>query len=275
MVLADVDISNSVQRGVNEVFAFIPEFIAAIVIMIVGYFLAKVIGNIVSRVLTRAGLDRTLHGGQGGDWVRRVTSSPSNLVGKLAFWAIFLGAISLAISVLGINALTEFVAAVYGYLPHVVAAVLIFLVAGALAAGVATLVGKTMGDTPTGKFVATAAPILIMSIATFMILTELGIAEQIVMITYAALIGAIALGMALAFGLGGRDVAARMLEGAYQAGRQSKEQVKQDVQQGKERAADEAQQMKGKAEGGNGAQTDPVTGVTERTRPGAGPITRR
>jgi hypothetical protein len=47
------------------------------------------------------------------------------------------------------------------------------------------------------------------------------------------------------------------------------------VQQGKERAADEAQQMKGKAESGDGAQTDPVTGATERTRPGAGPITRR
>ena len=111
MVLADVDISNSIQRGVNELFAFIPEFLAAIVILIVGYFLAKIIVNIVHRVLARAGLDRTLHGGQGGDWVRRVTSSPSRLVGKLAFWAIFLGAISLAVSVLGINALTEFVAA--------------------------------------------------------------------------------------------------------------------------------------------------------------------
>ncbi len=132
MVLADVDISNSIQRGVNEFFAFIPEFIAAVVILIVGYFVAKLIGNVVYRVLARAGLDRTLHAGQGGDWVRRVTSSPSRLVGKLAFWAIFLGAISLGVSVLGINALTDFVAAVYGYLPHVIAAVLIFLVAGAV-----------------------------------------------------------------------------------------------------------------------------------------------
>ncbi len=115
-----------------------------------------------------------------------------------------------------------------------------------------------MGDTPTGKFVATAAPILIMAVATFMILTELGIAEQIVMITYAGLIGAIALGMALAFGLGGRDVAARMLEGAYQAGQQGKEQVKQDVQQGKERAKEQV-------EPGNGRQGD-LTPATERIR---------
>ena len=232
MVLADVDISSSLQRGVNEVFAFIPEFIAAVVIVIVGYFVAKIIGNIVARVVARAGLDRTLHAGQGGDWVRRVTASPSRLVGKLAFWAVFLGAISLAVSVLGINALTDFVAAVYGYLPHVIAAVLIFLVAGAVSTAVVALANRTMGDTPTGKFVTTAAPILIMAIATFMILTELGIAEQIVLITYAALIGAVALGMALAFGLGGRDVAARMLESAYQAGREGKEQVRRDVGRG-------------------------------------------
>jgi hypothetical protein len=242
MVLADIDISSSVQRGVNEFFAFIPEFLAAVVILIVGYLVAKVLANVVYRVLARAGLDRTMHAGQGGDWVRRVTSSPSRLVGKLAFWAIFLGAVSLAVSVLGINALTEFVAAVYGYLPHVIAAVLIFLVAGALSAAVAALVSRTMGDTGTGRFVATAAPILIMGIATFMILTELGIAEQIVIITYAALMGSIALAMALAFGLGGRDVASRMLDDAYRKGQESRGDIKRDLQQGAERAKRDAQE---------------------------------
>jgi hypothetical protein len=236
MFLADVDITSSIQRGVNEFFAFIPELIAAIVILILGYFVAKIIGGLVHRVLARAGLDRTLQTGQAGNWVQRVTSSPSRLIGKLAYWAIFLGAISLAVSVLGINALTDFVAAVYAYLPHVIAAALIFLVAGAISAGVSALAARTMGDTPTGKFVATAAPILVMSIATFMILTELGIAEQIVLITYAALIGAIALGMALAFGLGGRDVAARILDDAYVKGQQSRAAIRRDLEVGKQRA---------------------------------------
>ena len=244
MVLADVDISTSIQQGLDELVAFIPELIAAIVIVILGYFVAKVIGNIVHRVLTRAGLDRTLQSGQAGNWVQRVTSSPSRVIGKLAFWAIFLGAISLAVSVLGINTLTDFVAAVYAYLPHVIAAALIFLVAGAVSAGVAALATRTMGDTPTGKFVATAAPILVMSIATFMILTELGIAEQIVVITYAALMGAIALGMALAFGLGGRDVASRMLEDAYRKGQESRAGIRGDLEVGKARAQSEAERMR-------------------------------
>ena len=262
MILADVDISNSIQQGLDELFAFIPELIAAIVILILGYFVAKIIGNLVHRVLERSGFDRTLQTGQAGNWVQRVTSGPSRLIGKLAFWVIFLGAISLAVSVLGINALTDFVAAVYAYLPHVIAAALIFLVAGAISAGVAALASRTMGDTPTGKFVATAAPILIMSIATFMILTELGIAEQIVLITYAALIGAIALGMALAFGLGGRDVAARMLEDAYRKGQQSRADIRRDLEVGKQRARMDAERVRSDA--GDGRQED----ITTTTRPG-------
>jgi Conserved TM helix len=258
MVLAELDISNSVQEFFNELFAFLPELIAALVILILGYIVAKVIGGIVRRVLVRTGLDRTLTTGQGGNWVRRVTPSPSRLVGTLAFWAVFLGAISLAVSVLGINALTDFVAAVYAYLPHVVVAVLIFLVAGAVSAGVSTLAARTMGDTPTGKFVATAAPILVMGIATFMILTELGVAEQIVVITYAALMGAVALAMALAFGLGGRDVASRMLEDAYRKGQESRGQIQRDFAVGKQRAQADAERIK--AESGGDGDVAAVTG---------------
>jgi hypothetical protein len=261
MILADVDITTSIQRFLNEVFAFIPELIAAIVILVLGYFVAKLIAGLVHRALARAGLDRTLQSGQAANWVQRLTSGPSRLIGKLAFWAIFLGAISLAVSVLGINALTDFVAAVYAYLPHVIAAALIFLVAGAISAGVSALAARTMGETPTGKFVATAAPILVMSIATFMILTELGIAEQIVMITYAALMGAVALGMALAFGLGGRDVAARVLEDAYRKGQASRGDIRRDLEVGKDRAKVDAQRVKEQA--GDGRQED----IRSVTRP--------
>jgi len=86
---------------------------------------------------------------------------------------------------------------VWAFLPNVVVALLIFLVAGALAAGVSTLAARVPGDTGLGKVVATAAPILIMTIATFMILDQLKIAHDIVVLTDAALIGAIAVGSAL------------------------------------------------------------------------------
>jgi hypothetical protein len=93
-----------------------------------------------------------------------------------------------------------------------------------------------MGDTPTGKVVASVVPALVTGIALFMILNQLKIAPEIVQITYTALIGALALGLALAFGLGGREVAAELLRGAYQKGQEQKDQVKADLQTGQERA---------------------------------------
>jgi hypothetical protein len=73
----------------------------------------------------------------------------------------------------------------------------------------------------------TAVPVLIMGVATFMILDQLGIAPAIVQITYIALLGSVALGMAIAFGLGGRDVAGRMLEEAYRNGRERRAEVRE------------------------------------------------
>jgi hypothetical protein len=166
------------------------------------------------------------------------------LAGSIVFWLVFLGAVSIAVDVLGIEALENLVAAIYSYLPNVLAALLIFIVAVAIAAGVATIASRLLGDTTLGRIVSTVGPILVFAIATFMILNQLKIAETIVTITYAALIGAVALGSALAFGLGGRDVAARLLEGAYAKGQENKEQLKRDLELGKERAKREEERIK-------------------------------
>jgi hypothetical protein len=239
-----MDIGNSIERGFTVFFAWVPALLGALAILAIGYVVAKVVGKVVWRALHRAGLDRTLHTGHGGTFVQKITATPSRLLGTIAFWAILLGTISLAVSVLGIEALTNFVAAIYAYLPNVLAALLIFLVAGAVSAGVATLAQRTLAGTTLGKIVATAAPILVMTIATFMILDQLQIAENIVTITYAGLIGAIALGSALAFGLGGRDVARQMLEGAYEKGLEHKDEFKRDLDQGISRAQAEAESAK-------------------------------
>jgi hypothetical protein len=252
-------IRSSLEHGLTVFFDWVPRLAGAIVVLLIGYLVAKLVAKLIWRGLQRAGFDRALHSGQGGNFVEKVTQSPSQLVGRLAFWAIFLGALSLAASVLGIAALTAFVGAIWAYIPNVIAALAIFLIAGAIAAAVAGLVGRTMGDTPLGKIVATAVPVIVMSIAVFMILAQLQIATQIVVITYAALWGAIALGSALAFGLGGRDVAARMLEGAYEAGQRNKGQFRRDLDQGMQRASSEVERAKDQA------QKSGNTGAAART----------
>ena len=238
------DVGESVQRGADAFALWAPRFLGFLVVLIVGYFVAKVVASLLARVLRRLGLDERLRTGTAGNWISRATQSPSGLIGRIAFWLVFLGAVSIALDVLGIQALQDFIGTVWAYVPNLIAAFLIFLVAAAIAAGVGAVVARTMGETTTGKVIATVVPILIMAIAGFMILDQLKIAETIVTITYASLLGAIALGMALAFGLGGRDVAARMLEGAYQAGQQNREQVKRDLQQGRERAREEIDQKR-------------------------------
>jgi len=202
--------------------------------------------------------------------------SPASLIGSIAYWFIFLGAISIAVSQLGIPALENFVAAIVAYLPNVVAAVIIFVVAGLVAAAVGGLVARTMGDTPTGKIVGTIVPVLVMGIATFMILNQLQIAPEIVQITYIALLGSVSLALALAFGLGGRDAAASLLSGAQQKGREQKDQVQRDFQKGKQQAQSDAETAKQKA-----AENDPTgraqqaagqsgTGTGTQQRPGDG-----
>ncbi len=252
-----MDIGNSIERAFTEFFAWLPELLGAIVILVVGYFVAKILARVVHRLLHRVGFDRALHNGPGGTYVTQAVDQPSGFVGTLTFWAIFLVAISWSLTTLGIEAVTEFVAAVWAYVPNVIAAVAIFLVAGFIAAAVATLAKRTMGGTALGKIVATAAPILVMTIATFMILDQLMIAETIVTITYAGLIGAIALGSALAFGLGGRAAARQALEGAVEKGAANKEEFKHDLDTGMSRARDEARDMVG-----TGGESPPPTRPT-------------
>jgi hypothetical protein len=245
-VQAAVSISESLQKGFDSFFGFIPNLIGFLVILLVGYFIAKIVKKVIAKALEAAGLDKALHSSEAGEYVEKFSpgASPSRLIGAVGFWLIFLFVLTAALSALKIPAVTAFMNQVLAYLPNVIAAVIIFVLAAALAGAIGGLVAKLLGDTPTGKVVATAVPALIMVIAVFMILNQLRIAPEIVSITYTALLGSVALAAALAFGLGGRDVAGRMLEDAYRKGREQRGQVEDDVQLGRERAEEKAEEGK-------------------------------
>ena len=268
-LLAAVNVGDSAQTALDSFFGFLPKLLGFILVLAIGWIVAKVVKTAVTKLLQKVGLDKALHSGTTGRYVDRIApdTSPSRLIGSLAYWFIFLGALAIAVSQLGIAALDNFVAAIGAYLPNIVAAVLIFVVAGALAAAIGGLVARTMGDTPTGKVVGSVVPVLVMAIATFMILNQLQIAEEIVTITYAALLGAAALAMALAFGLGGRDLANRMLADAYDKGQEQRGQVKRDMEIGKERGRQDAERVKtGAGNGASDAQTHQATAAFRRLR---------
>ena len=183
----DFNIEDSFNNILNSVVEFLPELLGAIVLVVIGYFVGLLVKTIVAKLLRQVRFDRALHSSPAGNYVARLVDSPSRFIGKVTFWLVFLGFISMAVAVLDIPALNDFMAGIYGYLPHVIAAIVIFLVASAVSVAAVAFVRRVMGRTTLSKVVASVIPSLVMSIAVFMILDELMIAENIVTITYTAI----------------------------------------------------------------------------------------
>jgi small-conductance mechanosensitive channel len=241
--LPSLSISSSLQKGLDTIVEFLPRLLAFLLILLIGYIVARIVKAVVRKGLEKMGVDRHLHNSDARKIVDRVSpdASPSNGIARAVFWLVFVFFLFSAIGALKVPALTTFMNSVLAYLPNIIAAIIIFVVAAAIAGAAGAAAAKLMGDTPTGKIIGTAVPALVMVIAAFMILEQLMIAPEIVRIAFAATVGALALGLALAFGLGGRPVAQKMLEDAYQKGREQKEQVRRDAELAQERGKHQAQ----------------------------------
>jgi hypothetical protein len=267
-MLLPLDIGDSLQRFSDTFFEWLPRLVGALIILLVAYVVAKVVRKLIEKVLPQTGIDRAVHSGKYGDYVAKYASGfrPSAVVGAIVFWFIFLTGVLLALSVLGIEALDNAIGAVVAYLPNVVAALIIMVVAIALAGVVGGAIAKLMGDTAIGKIAATLVPILILTVATFMALVQLRIAVEIVTGTYYIVLGAIALAAALAFGLGGRNAAQRMLDDAYDKGQEALPQAKREMGVARERAAERKDQARERVERADRETgSDPSPGRTPGT----------
>lgn len=224
-MFASVDVGDSLQNALDSLLGFLPNLIGFLIILLVGWLIAKAVGTLVTKALQAAGMDRSLQSNAAGRHVSRLSpdASPSRLIGAVVFWFVFLFAISAGITALRIPALSAFISDVQAFLPNIVVAVLIFVLAAALAGLATSAIGRLMGDTPTGRILAAVVPGVILAIGGFMVLDQLHIAPQIVTITYAGLITLLVLAGGLAFGLGGREVAADMLRDAYDRGRSNED----------------------------------------------------
>ena len=262
-----MDINDSVQRAFDRFFEFLPNLLGALLLLLVGFIIAKVVQGVVKKLLQTLGVDEKLRSSDANRYVEGVLpgSSVSSGIARVVFWLVFIFFIFTAIAALGVDALTDFMNDVLAYLPNVIVAIIIFVVAAILAGAVGVATRRTMGDSPTGRIVGTVAPALVMVIALFMILDQLRIAESIVVIAFACTMGALALGLALAFGLGGRGVAERMLEDAYRSGLEARDQMRRDSQTGYARADESTV-----ASGSTGARVStPTTGAGTTTRTAA------
>jgi hypothetical protein len=262
-----MDIGDSFQRTTDGIFDFLPNLVGFLLILLVGYLVSKVVAGLVKKILDKVHLDRRLHESSANRYVDAVLpgASPANGISRVVFWLIFIFFITAAIGALGIPAATSFMNEVLAYLPNVIVAILIFIVAALLSGAVAGAVVRFMGDTPTGKVVGAVAPAVIMTIAFFMILEQLQIAPEIVRIAFTAIMFALALGLALAFGLGGRELAADLLRQAKDKGGQAADQAKHDARVGADRARDEASSHSGSSYGSGNGSGNGTTGTNYPT----------
>ena len=211
----NIRLQDSVENALNSFIDYIPQLVGALLILLLGHIIARILQGLVSGALDKIRFERALAISPAGRYVARYIESPGSFIGRIVYWVIFLLFVSAAVGTLNIPALNVLVAGFYSYIPKIYAAALIFLVASAITAGAEKFIKRVLGEGPTAGLIATILPAITMSIAVFMILNQLQIAKDIVNITYTAIMGSLALGLALAFGLGGRDVAGRILTQAY------------------------------------------------------------
>ena len=137
--MAAVKVVDSLQQGLDAFFAFLPNLLAFLVILVIGFIVARLVSAVVRKALEKVGLDKALHQSDAKQYVDRVSpdASPSSAVGKIFFYLIFVFALTAAIGALKIPALTTFMNQVLAYLPNVIVAIVIFVAAAAIAGAVA------------------------------------------------------------------------------------------------------------------------------------------
>jgi uncharacterized oligopeptide transporter (OPT) family protein len=207
----------------NESFAqvfgdIVPALLGALVILFAGYLLAKVLEKLTERFLRRIRLNRMLERGGVMQAVERSGShlNPVRVLANLVFWLVMFAVILVAANALGLQSLANVFSELVSYIPSVIAAIVIILVGIVLGGFVGGLIGASAGALHGGRALARVGRGGVILLAVFMALQELGIATDIVTTAFAILFGAIALAMALAFGLGNRELAGEVTREWYQ-----------------------------------------------------------
>jgi len=216
------------QSSFSEVFGeLIPALLGALIIVFAGYLLAKVLSRLVDRGLRRIGLNNMLARGGVMEAVERSGAhlNPTRVLSNLVFWLVMFAVILVAANALGLESLASVFGELVSYIPSVIAAIVIVLVGIVLGQFVGGLIAASAGALHGGRALARVGSGGVILIAVFMALQELGIATDIVTTAFAILFGAIALALALAFGLGGRELAGEITREWYLQYRKEKDEA--------------------------------------------------
>jgi hypothetical protein len=213
----------SFTNALSNLLGFIPSLIGAIIVLVIGWILSGILARLLDRVLQAVGFERVVDRSGIGDFIKRAGSgwNTSVVLTTLVKWFIRLIFIEAAANVLGMPQVTAFINSIELFLPKVFVALLIVIIGALLARLVAGLVRGSAVEMGMGSpdLLAAIACYAVLGFAFVAALDELEIAATVVNTLFIGLVASLALAVGLAFGLGGRDVAARITEQWYEGGR--------------------------------------------------------
>ncbi|HVN75117.1 MAG TPA: hypothetical protein VMT19_02285 [Thermoanaerobaculaceae bacterium] len=198
------------------VMRFLPGLLAGLLIITVGVLAGWVVKAVARRALVVARFDRFCESAGLTTILSRadVRATPSALVASLLFWLILASSLMAGASALRVDVINRLIAESFLYLPRVLSALGILLVGFLLANFLsrAALLSAVNAHVPSPRIIGLVVKFLIAVLAFAMALEQLEIAKSIVLAAFIIAFGAVMLGLAIAFGFGGRDVARRVLE---------------------------------------------------------------
>jgi len=208
---------NDFYEGVMR---FLPGLLAFLLILALGLAAAWVVRAVTRRLLTAAHFDRLADSSGAGQLLTRadLRATPSALAASFLFWVLLASFAMAALSALDVEAIDRLTAEFFLYLPRIFAALVILLVGFLLANFLsrATLLAAINAGAPSPRVMSLVVKFLITVLAFAMALEQLHIARSIVLAAFVISFGAVMLSLAIAFGIGGREVARRMLERRFE-----------------------------------------------------------
>jgi small-conductance mechanosensitive channel len=213
----------TILRGLEQVYGnlvhmiaeFLPRFLVMLIIIVIGLLVALALKYILRALLGLTKLDR-VSDDAGASRVLRMAHLPpmTELLSRSIFWVTWIGFILVGLSVLRVAGLQEQISRLFQFLPEVFVAILILFLGAVIAnflSRTALLAAVNAGH-PSPKILSWSIRFVIWILAISMTLEELGVARQTVISAFSIIFGASMLGLAIAFGFGGQDLARKCLE---------------------------------------------------------------
>jgi hypothetical protein len=210
----------AIQSGLVTLVSFLPALIGALVIILIGWFIAGILGRLVTALLSRVGFDAGAERAGLAGFIRRAGAArltASGVMGELVKWFFRLIFLEAAASALHLDAITGILNQIVLFIPNLLVALVVIMVGFLIARFVAALVRGAVGESGFGnaEVLATIAQYAIMAFAVIVAVEQIGVGTTLVNLLFGAVVGALALAVGLAFGLGGRDVAGQVWRGWY------------------------------------------------------------